>query len=150
VSPSPPGGRFAIVVSIYYETLAVRLLEGAQAELRDAGVEDIEVHTVPGAFELPMAARTLATSGRFAAVVCLGAVLRGETAHFDLVCAETARGIQDVQLRTGVPCSFGVLTCDTAEQALARSGGEKRHAGRQAASAALALARLTEPQVTHG
>ena len=88
---------------------------------------------VPGAFELPFAAKLCADSGRFAGVACLGVVIRGETDHYDYVCAEAARGIQDVQLETGVPCAFGVITCETMEQALARAGGDKRDQGRNAA-----------------
>jgi len=99
---------------------------------------------VPGAFELPLAAKLCADSGRYAGVACLGAVIRGETDHYDWVCAEAARGIQEVQLRTGVPCAFGVLTVDTMEQALARSGGDKRDSGRHAAEAVLALTRVRE------
>ena len=102
----------------------------------------VEMHDVPGAFELPLAAQYLAQSGRYAGVACLGAVIRGETSHYDHVCEEAARGIQDVQLRTGVPCAFGVLTVETMEQALARSGGGKRDQGEHAAQAVLALARL--------
>ena len=97
---------------------------------------------VPGAFELPLAALYLAESGRYDGVACLGAVIRGETDHYDYVCAEAARGIQDVQLRTGVPCSFGVLTVENMDQALARTGGGKRDQGAHAAEAVIALARL--------
>jgi len=97
---------------------------------------------VPGAFELPLAASYAARAGRFEGVACLGAVIRGETNHYDYVCAETARGIQQVALNTGVPCAFGVLTCDTMEQALARTGGGKRDQGRHAAEAVLKMAAL--------
>ena len=97
---------------------------------------------MPGAFELPLAAKYLAETGRYAGVACLGAVIRGETDHYDYVCAEAARGIQDVQLATGVPCAFGVLTVETMEQALARTGGGKRDQGAHAAEAVLALAAL--------
>jgi 6,7-dimethyl-8-ribityllumazine synthase len=99
---------------------------------------------VPGAYELPFAAQELAGSGRYAGVACLGAVIRGETSHYDHVCDESARGIMDVMLRTGVPCSFGVLTVDTMDQAIARSGGDKRDSGAHAAEAVLALVRLRE------
>ena len=99
---------------------------------------------MPGAFELPLAAKLAAQTGRYDGVACLGAVIRGDTDHYDYVCAEAARGIQDVQLSTGVPCAFGVLTVDTMEQALERSGGGKRDSGRHAAEAVLALARLGE------
>ena len=91
-----------------------------------------------------MAAQLCAESGRYAGVICLGAVIRGETDHYDFVCGEAARGIQDVQLKTGIPCSFGVLTVDNLEQALARTGGGKRDSGRHAADAVLALVRLAE------
>jgi 6,7-dimethyl-8-ribityllumazine synthase len=113
-------------------------------ELPDAGVDEVDVFDVPGAFELPMAAKLAAASGRYAGIACLGAVIRGETDHYDYVCSEAARGIQDVQLTTGVPCSFGVLTVDTLEQALARSGAGKRDTGRHAAEAVLALVRVRD------
>ena len=135
---------FAIAVARFYEDLAERLVAGAQAAFAEAGAGEAEVFGVPGAFELPMAAKLCAESGRYAGVACLGAVIRGETDHYDWVCAEAARGIQDIQLRTGVPCAFGVLTVDTMEQALARSGGDKRDSGRHAAEAVLTLARLRE------
>jgi 6,7-dimethyl-8-ribityllumazine synthase len=135
-------GSYAIVVSRFYEDLADRLLSGARAAFAQAGDHEVEVFDVPGAFELPLAARYAATSHRFAGVACLGAVIRGETDHYDFVCAETARGVMRVQLDTGVPCAFGVLTCETMEQALARTGGDKRDQGRHAAEAALAMAAL--------
>ena len=133
------GPRTAIAVGRFYAELAERLVSGAQAALDEAGAPPADVHDVPGAFELPMAAKLCAESGRYDAVICLGAVIRGETDHYDYVCAEAARGIQDVQLRTGVPTAFGVLTVDTMEQALARSGGDTRDSGRHAADAVLAL-----------
>lgn len=129
--------RFAICVARFYDDLADRLVAGATKALpADAEVDTFDV---PGAFELPMAAKLAATSGRYDAVICLGAVIRGETSHYDYVCGESARGIQDVQLETGVPCSFGVLTVDDYEQALARSGEGKRDSGAHAAEAVLAL-----------
>ena len=129
---------YAIAVARFYEELAERLERGARAAFAEAGVEP-EVLYVPGAFELPLAASYAARSGRFAGVACLGAVIRGETDHYDYVCGAAARGIQQVQLTTGVPCGFGVLTVDTMEQALARvSGGSKRDSGRHAVEAALA------------
>jgi 6,7-dimethyl-8-ribityllumazine synthase len=133
---------FAIAVATFYRELADRLIAGAQRAFEAAGAGKADVFDVPGAFELPLAASYLAESGRYAGVACLGAVIRGETDHYDYVCAEAARGIQAVQLRTGVPCAFGVLTVDTIEQALARAGGGKRDAGAHAAEAVLALARL--------
>ena len=136
--------RYAIAVGRFYEDLAQRLVAGAQRAFAAAGVGEADVYDVPGAFELPLAARFLADSGRYAGVACLGAVIRGETSHYDYVCAEAARGIQDVQLRTGVPCAFGVLTVENMEQALARTGGGKRDQGAHAAEAVMALARLRE------
>jgi 6,7-dimethyl-8-ribityllumazine synthase len=135
---------FAIAVGRFYEELADRLVAGAQAAFAEAGAGEADVFDVPGAFELPLAAKLCADSGRYDGVACLGAVIRGETDHYDYVCAEAARGIQEVQLRTGVPCAFGVLTVDTMEQALARSGGDTRDSGRHAAEAVLALARIRD------
>ena len=134
--------RFAIAVGRFYEELAQRLVAGAQRGFAAAGAGEADVYDVPGAFELPLAAKYLAESGRYAGDACLGAVIRGETDHYDYVCAETARGIQDVQLRTGVPCAFGVLTVDSMDQALARTGGDKRDQGEHAAQAVLALAAM--------
>ena len=131
--------RHAICVARFYDDLADRLERGARAALKEAGADEPDVFDVPGAFELPMAAKLAAESGRYDGVVCLGAVIRGETDHYDYVCSQAARGIQDVQLATGVPCSFGVLTVDTMEQALARTGEGKRDTGRHAAEAVLAL-----------
>ena len=130
--------RYAIVVARFYEDLADRLVSGALRVLGD----EVDVFDVPGAFELPLAALYAAQTGRYDGVACLGAVIRGETDHYDFVCAEAARGIQDVQLRTGVPCAFGVLTVETMEQALERSGGGTRDSGRHAAEAVLRMAAL--------
>jgi 6,7-dimethyl-8-ribityllumazine synthase len=102
----------------------------------------VEVHSVPGAFELPAAAKYCADSGRYAGVACLGAVIRGETDHYDYVCGTAAAGISRVTLDTGIPCGFGVLTVDNMEQAMARAGGGKRHTGEDAARAVLQLAQL--------
>ena len=137
------GARSAIAVGRFYEELAERLVAGAQRAFAAAGAE-AEVFDVPGAFELPLAAKYLAESGRYAGVACLGAVIRGETDHYDYVCAEAARGIQSVQLATGVPCAFGVLTVENMDQALARTGGGKRDQGEHAAQAVLALAAMRE------
>jgi 6,7-dimethyl-8-ribityllumazine synthase len=136
--------RYAIAVGRFYEDLAERLVSGAQEVLVEAGASEADVFDVPGAFELPLAAKYAAESGRYAGVVCLGAVIRGETSHYDHVCNEAARGIQDISLRTGVPCSFGVLTVESMDQALARTGGGKRHQGRDAAAAVLRMAELRE------
>ncbi len=135
---------FAIAVARFYEDLAERLVAGATDAFAEAGHSDVEVFDVPGAFELPLAASYAAASGRFAGVACLGAVIRGDTDHYDFVCAETARGVMHVQLDTGVPCAFGVLTCETMEQALERAGGGKRDQGRHAAEAVIAMAALRE------
>jgi 6,7-dimethyl-8-ribityllumazine synthase len=134
--------RYAIAVGRFYEELAQRLIGGARAGFADGGVKEVDLFEVPGAFELPLAARYAADSGRYVGVACLGAVIRGETDHYDFVCAEAARGIMQVQLDTGVPCAFGVLTCTTMEQALARAGGDKRDQGRHAAEAVLRMAAL--------
>jgi 6,7-dimethyl-8-ribityllumazine synthase len=134
--------RYAIVVGRFYEELAERLVVSAREVFEEAGAEAVDVFDVPGAFELPLAALTIAESGRYAGIACLGAVIRGETSHYDYVCTEAARGLQEVMLRTGVPCGFGVLTVETMEQALARAGGGKRSQGEDAAVAVLALARI--------
>ena len=140
MSQSPPGGgRVALCVARFYAELAEKLETGARSALEQAGIADVDRFEVPGAFELPVVAAYAARSRRYDAVVCLGAVIRGETDHYDYVCAEAARGIQQVQLDTGVPCGFGVLTVDTMDQALDRvTGGSKRDTGRAAAEAALA------------
>jgi 6,7-dimethyl-8-ribityllumazine synthase len=135
---------YAIAVGRFYTDLADRLIAGAQRAVAEGGHEPAEVFEVPGAFELPLTASFLAQTGRYAGIACLGAVIRGETDHYDYVCTESARGIQDVQLSTGVPCAFGVLTVDNMEQALERSGGGKRDTGRHAAEAVMTLARLRE------
>ncbi|HEY4829648.1 MAG TPA: 6,7-dimethyl-8-ribityllumazine synthase [Solirubrobacteraceae bacterium] len=137
--------RVALCIARFYVELADRLEAGARAALEEAGVSEIDRFDVPGAFELPVVAKFAAESGRYGAVVCLGAVIRGETDHYDYVCGEAARGIQEVQLRTGVPCGFGVLTVDTMAQALERvSGGAKRDTGRSAVEAALASLAVKE------
>jgi 6,7-dimethyl-8-ribityllumazine synthase len=131
--------RVALCVATFYTELAEKLESGARAALEEAGIAGVDRFEVPGAFELPVIAKYAAESGRYQAVVCLGAVIRGETSHYDYVCGESARGIQDVQLQTGVPCGFGVLTVDTIEQARDRvAGGRKRDTGRHAVEAVLA------------
>jgi 6,7-dimethyl-8-ribityllumazine synthase len=133
--------RWAIAVGRFYEDLAERLVAGATRVFEEAG-GTVEVHDVPGAFELPLAAKYCAESGRYAGVACLGAVIRGETDHYDYVCGEAAAGIGRVSLDTGVPCAFGVLTVDSMEQALARAGEGKRHQGEDAARAVVRMAKL--------
>lgn len=132
--------RVALCVARFYAELADKLEEGARNALSEAGIDEIEVFEVPGAFELPLAAKYAARSGRFAVVICLGAVIRGETDHYAYVSGEAARGIQAVQLETEVPCGFGLLTVDSIDQAVDRvTGGSKRDTGRQAVQAALAV-----------
>jgi len=136
--------RYAIVAARFYEDLAERLERGARTVFEAEPDASVEIFDVPGAFELPAAALYAAQTERFRGVACLGAVIRGETDHYEHVCAAAARGIGEVTLRTGVPCGFGVLTVDTREQALARSGGGKRDSGADAARAVLALAEIRE------
>jgi 6,7-dimethyl-8-ribityllumazine synthase len=140
------GRRFAVAVSRFNDLVTSRLLEGALLAFRQHGVaeDDLEVAWTPGAFELPLIAQRLATSRQFDAVLCLGAVIRGETAHFDYVAGECARGVQQVTLETGVPCIFGVLTTDTLEQALDRAGGKHGNKGWEAAIAAMEMAGLLD------
>ena len=132
---------WAVAVGRFYEDLAERLVSGATRVFEQAG-GTVEVHDVPGAFELPLAAQYCADSGRYAGVACLGAVIRGETDHYDYVCGEAAAGIARVSLDTGVPCAFGVLTVDNMEQALARAGEGKRHQGEDAARAVVRMAQM--------
>jgi 6,7-dimethyl-8-ribityllumazine synthase len=134
---------YAIAVGRFYEDLAERLVDGATRVFDGAGAK-VEVHDVPGAFELPLAAKYCADSGRYAGVACLGAVIRGETSHYDYVCEQAAAGIARVSLDTGVPCAFGVLTVEDMEQALARTGDGKRHQGEDAARAVLRMAELRQ------
>jgi 6,7-dimethyl-8-ribityllumazine synthase len=144
--PVGRGRRIAIVVSRFNHGVTARLLEGALARLRARGVEDdrVEVAWVPGAFEIPLAATRLAGSGAFDAVICLGAVIRGETEHFDLVARETARGVARAAAETGVPVIFEVLATDTLAQAEARAGGTHGNRGRDAVDAALEMADLLD------
>jgi len=133
---------FAIVLARFYEDLAERLLAGANAAFAQAGHLDVEVFDVPGAFELPLAARAMARQGDIDAVVALGCVIRGDTAHFEFVAGECAHGLQRVMLDTGVPVSFGVLTVDTRAQALERAAPDSLNKGGEALETALAMASL--------
>ena len=148
MSPADAGGsgapsvRYAIVVGRFYGELAERLVTSATRVFEEAGGDVVDVYGVPGAFELPLAALMAAETERYEGIACLGAVIRGETSHYDYVCNEAARGIQDVALRTGVPCGFGLLTVENMDQAMARSGGGKRDQGAHAAEAVLALLRV--------
>jgi 6,7-dimethyl-8-ribityllumazine synthase len=138
------GLRLAVVVSRFNEIVTEPLLAAARATAKDLGVADeaLDVVRVPGAFELPQAARRLAGSGGYDAIVCVGAVVRGETPHFDYVCSEAARGATLVAQEFNLPVAFGVLTCDTMEQARARSGGSAGNKGDEAMRAAIEMANL--------
>ena len=138
------GRRFGIVASRFNGAIVDRLLEGAVdcLERHGAAADGIQVVRVPGAGEIPVALVWLAASGRFHALVALGLVLRGETPHFDYICSECSRGIARVTERYAIPVAFGVLTCDTVEQATARAGGKDGNKGWEAASAALEMADL--------
>jgi 6,7-dimethyl-8-ribityllumazine synthase len=140
------GRRFAIVASRFNEVVVAKLVEGALDCLRSHGVaeDDLDVAWVPGAFELPLAARRLAASGSYDAVICLGAVVRGETSHYEFVAGRAAEGIARAADDTGVPVIFGVLTTDTLEQALERAGGKHGNKGWDAATAAMEMASLLE------
>jgi 6,7-dimethyl-8-ribityllumazine synthase len=141
---SAKGFRFAIVASRWNEALVSRLLDGAIEALKEAAADDnsIKTYRVPGSFELPLCALKAAESGVFDAVICLGVIIRGETPHFDYVSAETARGIAEVNLQTGVPVMFGVITANTLEQAEARAGSKQENKGYEAALAAVELLHL--------
>lgn len=135
--------RFAIVAAGFHRELAEALLAGAQARLAESGLaHPAEVIWVPGAFELPLAAKTLAETGNYAAIIAIGAVVKGETPHFEYVCSVASSGLTRVALDTGVPCTFGVLTTESLDQAWARAGGEVGNAGADAADAAVSLANL--------
>jgi 6,7-dimethyl-8-ribityllumazine synthase len=144
--------RYAIVRATFYEDLAQRLTSGALKGFTEEGVgeSDVDVFDVPGAFELPLAAKGCADSGRYAGVACLGAVIRGETDHYDWVCSAAAHGIELVQVQTGIPCAFGLLTVENLDQALARSGGDKRDQGYNAALVVVRMSRLLEEIATPG
>ena len=137
------GLKFAIVAARFNSAITEKLLEGAGSALKHAEAERFDVFLVPGAFELPLAAKKLAQSGGYDAIIALGAVIRGETPHFDYVAGEAARGLQQVALETGVPVAFGVLTTDTMEQARARAGGQHGNKGYDAAMTAVEMARLS-------
>jgi len=139
-----PGQRFAIVVARFNHLVTVRLLEGAAAELEARGVapDDVHVAWVPGAFEIPQAARALAETGRYAGVIALGAVIRGGTPHFDYVCRAVTDGVREAARDTGVPVGFGVLTVDEIDHALERAGGRDGNKGAEAAAVVVEMARL--------
>jgi len=136
------GLKFAIVVARFNSDITDKLLEGAQEALEKSKADTVDVFDVPGSFELPLAAKQLAMTGRYDGIVALGAVIRGETAHFDFVAGEAARGLQQVMLETTIPIAFGVLTTDTAEQAEARAGGDRGNKGLDAAMTAIEMVRF--------
>jgi 6,7-dimethyl-8-ribityllumazine synthase len=146
VQSLPPGVRIAVVAARFNAHIVDELLAGCLRRLKQLGAAEaaVEVHRVPGAFELPVAAKLLAQTGKFAAVICLGCVIRGDTPHFDYVAGECARGIQQVALSEALPVLFGVLTTNTEEQALARTGGSHGHAGEWAAEAAAEMVALAQ------
>lgn len=136
--------KIGIVASRFNDFITTKLLEGAKSRLMQRGVSEsnITVAWVPGSFELPFAAFQLAKTGKFDAVICLGALIRGETTHFDFIAAAAANGIEQASRQSGVPVLFGVLTCENVEQAMERVGGKAGHKGEEAAMAALEMANL--------
>jgi 6,7-dimethyl-8-ribityllumazine synthase len=141
---APKDAKFAVVVSRFNEFITGKLLGGAMDALTRHGLPEDQIDTIwsPGSFEIPLLARKLAGSGRYAAVICLGAVIRGGTDHYQYVCAEVSKGVAQVSLQTSVPCIFGVLTCDTVEQAIDRAGTKSGNKGAEAALAALEMVNL--------
>jgi 6,7-dimethyl-8-ribityllumazine synthase len=141
------GLRFGIVISRFNELITSRLLSGAEDALTRHGCDveqGVDVAYVPGTFEIPLITRKMAESGRYHAVICLGAVIRGATPHFDYIANEVSKGIASVMLKTGVPCIFGVLTTDTIEQAIERAGTKSGNKGWDAAVAAIEMANLVK------
>jgi 6,7-dimethyl-8-ribityllumazine synthase len=146
-----PDDGFAIAISRYHADITQRLLEGAQSAFQDHGVSParLRVEWVPGAFELPLAAQKLAETGRYAGVVCLGAVIQGETQHHEYINQQVAAGILQAGLKTGIPISFGVLTCQSLELAMDRAGGKAGNKGAEAALAVLEMAELLRSVTQH-
>ena len=138
------GLKIGLVVAQFNEFITSRLLEGAEASLARHGVkdDDVTVASVPGSFEIPLIAKKMAESGSYDAVICLGAVIRGETDHYEHVAGEAAKGVAAASVSTGVPVIFGVLTTDTLEQAINRAGGKQGNAGYNAGTAAIEMANL--------
>lgn len=139
-----PPGRFVVVAARFNECVVERLVAGALDGLRRYGVADeaVDLVRVPGSFEIPLVAQRLAASRRYAAVICLGAVIRGETGHYDHVAGQAAAGVAQVALATGLPVVFGILTCETMEQALDRAGGKAGNKGAEAAATAIEMVNL--------
>jgi 6,7-dimethyl-8-ribityllumazine synthase len=140
------GLRFGIVISRFNEFITSKLLDGAKDALLRHGAkeEDIDVVKVPGAFEIPMVAKKMALKGTYHAVLCLGTVIRGATPHFDYIAAEVSKGIAAASMDTGVPIAFGVITCDTIEQAVERAGSKSGNKGWDAAITAIEMAQLVK------
>ncbi len=138
--------KFGIVISRFNEFLSSKLLEGALDTLKQHGVQEnsIDIIWVPGSFEIPVIAQKAAKSKRYDSVICLGAIIRGETPHFDYIASEAAKGISKVSLDTGVPCIFGIITADNLEQAIERTGTKQGNKGRDAALNAIEMANLVE------
>jgi 6,7-dimethyl-8-ribityllumazine synthase len=145
------GFRFAIVASRWNDFISARLVDGALDALERLGADGklVEVYKVPGAFELPLLALKLAGSGKFAAVICLGTIIRGQTPHFEYIASEVASGIAQAGLQTGVPVVFGVVTADTVDQAIDRAGVKLGNKGFEAATAAVELANLYKEVLEH-
>jgi 6,7-dimethyl-8-ribityllumazine synthase len=148
---APPPGRFALVAARFNHFVVEHLVGGALDALKRHGVADeaVDLVWVPGSYELPLIAKRLASSSRYAAVVCLGAVIRGDTDHYDHVAGEAAKGIAQAALTTGVPVIFGVLTCDTLEQAINRAGAKAGNKGFEAALTAIEMVNLIRQLPTH-
>jgi 6,7-dimethyl-8-ribityllumazine synthase len=143
---APADAKFAVLISRFNEFITSKLLGGCTDALKRHGVaeDNIELVWAPGSFEIPVVAQKLAASGRYAAVICLGAVIRGGTDHYQYIAAEVSKGIAHVGLATGVPCIFGVLTCDNVEQAIERAGTKSGNKGADAANTAIEMVNLIE------
>lgn len=143
---APPPGRFALIAARFNDVIVDRLVAGAVEALKRHGVADsaIDLARVPGSFEIPLVAQRLAKSGKYAAVICLGAIIRGDTDHYDHVAAGAVSGISQASLASGVPVIFGVLTCDTLEQAVNRAGGKAGNKGAEAALTAIEMVNLLQ------
>ncbi len=141
---SAKGFKFGIVVSRFNSIITNRLIEGAVDALLRHGCEknDIDIFKVPGSFEIPLVASKLTQTGKYNAIICLGAVIRGETPHFDFVATETTKGIAQVALKSGVPVTYGIITADTMEQAIDRAGGKAGNKGAEAAISAIEMVNL--------
>ncbi|MFH1230789.1 MAG: 6,7-dimethyl-8-ribityllumazine synthase [Planctomycetota bacterium] len=140
------GKRFAIIVSRFNELITQRLLDGAQDRLIRSGVkkENFDIVWVPGSFEIPLIARKLVRTKKYDAIICLGAIIKGDTPHFDYIASESAKGIAQVSLESGIPIEFGIITAETAEQAMERAGIKRGNKGAQAAEAAVEMVNILD------